>query len=145
MYNRKLWISCTLAQPPAAARRRSPPPLLSRASFLQDVEGVGAAGQVVRVAHGYARNHLVPSQQGVLLPLPRRRRGRGRDAAAADAAAASVQQQQQRQAAANPAAQSLEKQQRDFDKLMKTLTGSTLVRRRPGGGQAQHEHRELNR
>ena len=34
--------------------------------MLKDVEGVGQAGQIVQVAHGFARNFLIPQGQALL-------------------------------------------------------------------------------
>lgn len=78
---------------------------------------------MARVNHGFARNFLVPNKLAVVVPQLRRRRG----STGADEAAAEQQRQQQVAAAASPGQQTLEKQQQQFDKLLKTLTGSTLV------------------
>lgn len=84
---------------------------------LQDVEGVGAAGAQTRVNHGYARNYLVPNKLARVVPRPRRGAAALAAAEAAAAAPRSV-----------PGQPTLERQQQQFDKLMKTLTRSTLVR-----------------
>ena len=97
------------------------------------MEGVGIAGKVARVNHGYARNFLVPNKLAMVVPRPRR----GKVAAEAEGGAA--QQAGSAAARSNPAEVSLEKQQQQFDKLMKTLTGSTLVR----GGRLRHGYRCL--
>lgn len=99
---------------------------------LQDVEGVGTQGSVARVNHGYARNHLVPNRLARVVPRARRGHLPAAAAAAADADAAAAAAAAARAAA--PGAQSLERQQQQFDKLMKTLTGSTLV----GGFSCRH-------
>ncbi|KAL4445852.1 hypothetical protein ABPG77_009051 [Micractinium sp. CCAP 211/92] len=101
--------------------------------LLETVEGVGTAGRMARVNHGFARNFLVPNKLAVVVPQLRRRRG----STGADEAAAEQQRQQQVAAAASPGQQTLEKQQQQFDKLLKTLTGSTLtLKRRTMDGQA---------
>jgi ribosomal protein L9 len=86
------------------------------------------------VNHGYARNFLVPNQLALVVPRPRR----GHRAAAAAAArsssgAGTVARQQQAARSSGPLQLSLEKQQQQFDKLIKTLTGAPLVRGRQGG------------
>ncbi|PRW59172.1 50S ribosomal L9 [Chlorella sorokiniana] len=87
--------------------------------MLEDVEGVAAAGTQARVNHGYARNFLVPNKLARVVPRPRR----GAAAlAAAEAAAAAPR--------SAPGEPTLERQQQQFDKLMKTLTGSTLTLKR---------------
>ena len=100
---------------------------------LQDVEGVGPAGKLAKVNHGYARNFLVPNQLALVVPRPRRGH---RAAAAAEARSSSgagaVARQQQAASSSGPLQLSLEKQQQQFDKLIKTLTGAPLV----GEGQA---------
>ncbi len=98
--------------------------------LLQDVEGIGAAGAQARVNHGYARNFLVPNKLARVVPRPRR----GAAAAAAAEAAAAAPR-------SAPGEPTLERQQQQFDKLMKTLTGSTLVRvLRDSGGRAARLH-----
>lgn len=81
------------------------------------MEGVGAAGAQTRVNHGYARNYLVPNKLARVVPRPRRGAAALAAAEAAAAAPRSV-----------PGQPTLERQQQQFDKLMKTLTRSTLVR-----------------
>ena len=118
-------------QPPA------PPPLPSsrRCRFrsrnstrlavrLQDVKGVGPAGKLAKVNHGYARNFLVPNRLASVVPLPSRRRraARGAEAAASSSSTA------QAQPSLRPVQLSLERQQQQFDKLMKSLTTTVLVR-----------------
>ncbi|KAL4425745.1 hypothetical protein ABPG75_009761 [Micractinium tetrahymenae] len=99
--------------------------------LLETVEGVGTTGRVARVNHGFARNFLVPNKLAMVVARPRR----GRADAGGDEAAAG--QQQQQAAAASPGQQTLEKQQQQFDKLLKTLTGTTLtIKRRTTDGQA---------
>lgn len=78
---------------------------------------------MARVNHGFARNFLVPNKLAAVVPQPRRRRG----SSSADEAAAE-QQQRQQAAAASSGDHTLERQQQQFDKLLKTLTGSALVR-----------------
>ena len=77
---------------------------------------MGEAGKQAKVNHGYARNFLVPNQLARVVPRPRR----GAAAAAAAEAAAAAPR-------AAPGEQNLERQQQQFDKLMKVLTGGTLV------------------
>lgn len=74
------------------------------------------AGKQTRVNHGYARNFLVPNKLARVVPRPRR----GAAAAAAAEAAAAAPR-------SAPGEVALERQQQQFDKLMKTLRG-TLVR-----------------
>ncbi|KAL4859895.1 putative dolichyl-diphosphooligosaccharide--protein glycosyltransferase subunit 3B [Chlorella vulgaris] len=99
--------------------------------LLKDVEGLGTAGQVVRVNHGYARNWLVPKQQCAVAALrhpDRRQRGKPNVAAGSWA--------QQAARPSTPAQMTLEKQEQQFDKLVKTLTSSTLtLKRRTKDGQ----------
>lgn len=114
-----------------------PPPPPSSAACrhlrLQDVEGVGPAGKLAKVNHGYARNFLVPNQLALVVPRPRRGH---RAAAAAEARSSSgagaVARQQQAASSSAPLQLSLEKQQQQFDKLIKTLTGAPLVRGQAG-------------
>lgn len=80
---------------------------------------MGPRGKLAKVNHGYARNFLVPNRLAVVVPRPRR--GQQQAAAASDAGEQQAVQQ------SSPAQLSLDWQQQQFDKLMKTLTTSTLV------------------
>ena len=88
---------------------------------------MGSAGQLARVNHGYARNFLVPNRLAMPAAAgPHRSR---RPPAAEAGSSASAAQQAAAAAERNSQAQlTVEKHQQQFDKLMKTLTGSTLVR-----------------
>lgn len=79
---------------------------------------MGEAGRLAKVNHGYARNFLVPNQLARVVPRPKRGRLAVPDTEAAVAAPRAA-----------PGEPTLEKQQQQFDKLMKTLTATTLVRR----------------
>ncbi len=85
---------------------------------------MGAAGKTVKVNHGYARNFLVPNRLAVAMPLPRR----GQPAADAASSRGPQQRQEQHVAQSSSTQLNLEKQQQQFDKLLKVLTSSTLVR-----------------
>ena len=77
---------------PSSPHMRARPPAQSRAARLgahtprgcvQDVEGVGAAGTLAKVNHGYARNFLVPNRAA--RPVAKAPRAGGAAAAAAAA------------------------------------------------------------
>jgi hypothetical protein len=98
----------------------TPAPTLARA---QDVASVGAAGEVVDVARGYARNCLLPSR----LAVPA-------TAAATAAAAASAALRGPAAAEAAPDAESVRARALDdLEEVMRRLTATPLVRRTARG------------
>lgn len=94
---------------------------------MQDVDGLGAAGNLVKVNHGYARNFLVPNKLAAV------RRGKqsgsvaGLEDTAAEASAARASVPSSALSEEDRKQHQLESQRRQLALVVKKLTTQTLV------------------